>query len=781
MSAMSMTKLLVIFFISTVAAIELNCIACQQGFFYNGINNTHGRCERCPVAMTTFALKNITSQSQCVCNVTFTNTSYACIPCSQGTFKNFIGNESCVDCPDNSYTLQIGAFDVNDCVCNPGFSNVPNTDICQECEPGFFKSDYGDVNCIPCPANTFCPRLGTATPSNCPSNSVSNMYSVRLFDCTCRPGFRYQYQPEALLSPLSCLKCEAGLYQDHFNQSACKPCRADTYNPEIGANSSSFCLDCPVHSSSLEQSTQLTDCVCNLGYAGQPGDTCIPCAQGKYLDNLNIYECKNCPANTFNDLFAQIFSSSCLACGQNKTSVSGSGSQFNCVCDPGFEFVRGEYKYTCEECERGKFAASANTSSCALCPRGTFQDEFAKTICLQCPDGQYSDVEGSIECEFCGFGKYQIIDDFFSIGQTVEERASTSFLNIKATQCTACPEFSSHVQRGSTTINDCLCVPGYRAQYQFSENFFISTVAAMFLSHCELCEPGSFCVGGGQGQGQELCPLNHFSQAGAAQCTRCHPHSFGSQIINFTECLCLAGYEGSYHDNCLPCRSGTVQPTNFSGRPCQACSQGKYQSLEGQLECNNCPINSNTITDGNSHVTQCICKAGYYGRNGGPCELCPQNKYCPGGTVFLDCPDNTQSLNGSGALTDCTCRPGFTALENGVLCHRCPPDSFCPGGTEQISCSDSSSSVEGTASIEGCICDPGLWRGCIITANGTQMNRKGVCVINYTLPCVSCKEDVICVNNTLLHCPQFSTSPEQSSHPSDCICNDGFYAYQPFH
>lgn len=748
----------------------LTCVGCPQGFFYDADNHSHGHCTLCPPSMTTFAYENVTDATDCSCNVTFTNSSERCELCALGTFKNFIGNLSCVHCAANSTTLQVGSFDVHDCVCDPGFFNLEGTHSCVECERGFFKSEHGDEACLECPSNTFCPALATVTPPQCPLNSVSTPGSVRLFDCACRPGFQYNYEPNyEPLPALSCAECAPGLYQDEFNQSACKPCRANTYNPISGANASLLCLDCPLHSSSPSQSISLTDCVCGLGYAGEPGNECIPCARGEYLDDLTIYECKKCPRDTFNELLAQSLLASCLACGANKSSVAGSGAELNCVCDPGFEYERDTNRYNCSECDVGKFGPNANLSSCLLCERGKFNNDLARTVCVQCADGKFADDKGSTECQPCGFGEYQIIDNFFSIGQTVEQRANTSFLDIKANKCTKCPQFSSHVLTGSTTINECLCVPGYQAQYHLLEGY-------VFLSHCKLCEPGSFCVGGGQGQGQELCPLNHFSQAGAAVCTRCHPHSFGFQIVNFTECLCLAGFEGPFHDQCTPCLAGSVQPTNFSNVPCSLCPRDFFQPLTGQLTCTQCPPHSTTLSTGSVHITACECDAGFFGPNGGPCEVCPANHYCEGGTVAKDCPAFTQSNNGSSSISDCFCIPGFTAQTNGVQCQHCPANSFCPGGTAQVPCSKHSHSAVGSSSISACICDPGLWRGCIQLANGTQLNHGGVCAINYTLPCFECGADVVCINNTLLHCPLFSTSATGSTHPSDCICNDGYYA-----
>jgi hypothetical protein len=42
---------------------------------------------------------------------------------------------------------------------------------------------------------------------------------------------------------------------------------------------------------------------------------------------------------------------------------------------------------------------------------------------------------------------------------------------------------------------------------------------------------------------------------------------------------------------------------------------------------------ANAASDvGSTKSSDCVCKAGFYGANGGDCTLCDANKYCEGGT-----------------------------------------------------------------------------------------------------------------------------------------------------
>ena len=737
--------LLFLFFHLCSVVSELTCIGCPQGFFYDGFNNSVGICRRCPTSTTTFPFQNVTTAAECSCNATFTNVSSSCMLCELGTFKSEIGNFSCTNCPLNSNTLRVGQFDVGDCLCNPGFEER-DLFTCDACVPGQFKSHLGDEACTFCPVDTFCADFATNEPTPCFDNSESAEASTHFFDCMCKPGFVYTldaFQDDEL----SCVQCEAGKFNERFNQSACLNCSVNTFNPTNGASNQSSCLNCPANSASLSGSTTIEACICDLGFSGRPGEVCEACEQGKYLDDLNIYACKLCPANTFNENLASIDLAFCITCGNNKTSLSGSGSEFDCVCDAGFDFVRGESRYECNLCTEGKFSNTINTSTCGLCSTGTYNTYLGQTVCVQCADGFYSDNAGSHVCTACEPGKYQ----------------NTSVFNVKSFPCTLCPDHSTHELNNSTDINDCTCNAG----------FFDSFADNGIFVGCEECTPGYYCPGKGQ---RLLCPLNHFSEAGASQCTKCAANSFGGQIVSFTECLCLAGTEGPYHDQCEFCVPGKVQPNNFTGVPCEPCAVGQYQPNSGQLECITCPADSSTFDLGAIERTECTCNPQFHGPDGGDCVLCDEQTYCPGGSEFQNCPSFTSSKIGSHLITNCSCIPGYIASTLGVECSLCPNNFYCPGGLLQLPCSNFSNSPRGSSDITACMCQKGLWRGCIQSENGSFVNQDGACSINYHDSCFSCGEDVICINNTLLHCPDFSTSPTGSSHHSDCTCIDGYYA-----
>jgi len=53
-------------------------------------------------------------------------------------------------------------------------------------------------------------------------------------------------------------------------------------------------------------------------------------------------------------------------------------------------------------------------------------------------------------------------------------------------------------------------------------------------------------------------------------------------------------------------------------------------------------------------------------------------------------------------------------------------------------------------------------------------NSHLACTIDYASPCRACEPDDICFNETLLHCPQHSSSPRGSDDDRDCVCDPGY-------
>jgi len=106
-----------------------------------------------------------------------------------------------------------------------------------------------------------------------------------------------------------------------------------------------------------------------------------------------------------------------------------------------------------------------------------------------------------------------------------------------------------------------------------------------------------------------------------------------------------------------------------------------------------------TSPKGSSVDTQCICKKGYTGADGGPCSSCDAGYYksvtgsssciqCPAGK-YSDaassrcnrCPANSYSTVPAAGLTACKCNAGYTGPDGGTC-------TICPAGTYKSTTGD---------------------------------------------------------------------------------------------
>ena len=720
----------------------LHCVGCPIGSYYDARNETHGQCRSCPRNMTTL---NDTQFDvlHCECGLGYEPDESRCNPCQYGFYKELPGNHSCTGCPLDSTTLIEEAVSIDACLCEAGFTVEEIGHECTPCDAGMSKGIVSDVECVTCPAHTYCPQQ-SSFPTNCQHNSSAPPGSSVLEDCTCNPGFEAN-------GIGVCQSCGVGEYNE-VQDSSCLLCAPDTYNPVTALDDIAGCLSCPQNASSSDGSSLLTQCLCDAGFSGEPGQQCTACDVGFYRSDMNEYICTACPEDTYNDVLAAEDVAACRTCPINTESRAGSGESIACVCTAGFHFnasQTSESAYSCVECKEGFYQPDANSSQCIACEPGLFSTERAAShaaVCTKCADGSYSLEPGSSACEQCENGKYQNI----------------SVPGVTAEECTPCPLFSTHGLLGSVSRQECICDIGYYAVDKNSDGYF-----------CRECEPGFYCPGDGV---RLDCALNHYSTSGAAECVECAENSFGLRIHHRDQCLCLAGSEGTFDDNCTQCPVGSAQPTNFSGSDCQPCVSDLYQDEVGQRFCKECAGNSSTEgSTGVVSVAGCSCDPGFFGPSEGPCEVCIAGTFCPGGDAVLSCRQHSHSLPGSDTQEDCKCVRTFYSTEAGGVCNRCDRGFFCGGDLSRERCAGNSSSVVGTGVIEGCICDAGMWRGCIITDDG-QLDADGeICEIDYSLPCRNCDVDNICVNNTLRHCPDSSAAPRGSDHATDCICDDGFF------
>ena len=189
------------------------CLKCMSGFSGEG----YAQCDACPPHATAEIASSFLTD--CKCNPGYTGPDGGtCEECVTGKFKPYNGSSECSNCPlhtylpytgasletecldcyDNSITLQTGSVAVQDCKCSVGYtSTVSGVDgnECEACTQGKYKNTTGHYPCALCPVNTYLDSTGSTLISQCQqcfSNSISNEGSPNVESCTCVGGFERQ-------------------------------------------------------------------------------------------------------------------------------------------------------------------------------------------------------------------------------------------------------------------------------------------------------------------------------------------------------------------------------------------------------------------------------------------------------------------------------------------------------------------------------------------------------------------------------------------------------------
>lgn len=782
---------------------QLTCVSCVEGTFLG-----EAGCETCPANSFTLPGVNGSSIADCECVAGYTNaSSLVCGPCGADTFKTALGNFSCEGCPENTQTLGTGATAVAQCVCDPGFARDANSGECAACAAGTFKGSPGDDACGECDAGGYC-AIGSVSPTACPANSTSAAGATNVRDCQCAAGFFAVFGVDGEGSEtLACVPCPAGTFnpadsEETVNAAQCVLCPTDTYFDGTGAAAQDECVPCPTHASAPAGSGGATACLCALGYAGAPGEECVACVPGFFRSDPSEYICEACPAGSYHDVdvYANTNVESCLSCPADTASAAGSGSASACVCDAGHYAADAASRelwsaaWQCEPCVGGSFSTAANASACELCVAGKYSAATGASspdTCLLCAEGHFAIDAGSVVCEPCAPGTWQ---DAAGADATGDPAA---VLAVRAAECLACPQFSGHGLNGSVSVDDCVCAGG----------FFKDVSAADYESgdvfECTVCTAGSACPGNNS---VVPCAVNHYAEAGASVCVSCPANSegvVGVGLLSASQCQCVSGYEGTFGQHCVACPAGEFQGADYTydsvdadlrtevsdalqangfesltafAVTCEACAEGTFSNAPAQSVCLTCAANASAPA-GSDASTDCACEAGFYGPDGGPCALCPTGSFCAGGLGHPQtCRLHSTSAAGAVSEAECACVPGFFSTAADSPCQKCAAGGYCPGGVVVQACAANSTSPAGAAAASACTCAPGHWRGCTPVEGGGAVDANNApCEIDFLLPCVECGEDVVCLNNTVLHCPEHSLAPAGSSHSEDCVCEGGYF------
>jgi hypothetical protein len=432
--------------------------------------------------------------------------SYKCAKCPVSTYKDWNGQGSCLDCPENS-TSPAGSKSQTNCVCQPGFykdgvsceacpiglfskdAQLP----CQACAAGTFSTSKASTSCTVCPAGKFSESYtgyGRAVCESCPEYSISPVGSQLLTNCTCEPGYT---------GLTSCTICEKGTYKGNYGSVACSLCPSGKYSSIRGQTNALACKICPSQTGS-DEGAEECECLAGLYSASVLGALCLPCEPGTWKSIRGNVECTE-------------------VCGQYETSLPGGSSKDDCICMMGYGRVLkadAGGKVPCTACPPGTFKPQDGDSACISCAKGTYSGVTAATACNECPSTHTTSQDGSTNLQacLCKEGYFFVNGSCFpctpgtfqnAIGSDLCVPCSMGFYSTGAARfCISCPSHTWSLQ-GSGSFLDCLCIPGYTA----------GTTQA-----CVACPAGSF-KGTSGSDPCTRCGIGKYAGPNSTFCTSC--------------------------------------------------------------------------------------------------------------------------------------------------------------------------------------------------------------------------------------------------------------------
>ena len=528
--------------------------------------------------------------------------------------------------------------------------------------------------------------------------------------------------------PPDCVACPGGTFKSKLGDNECLECTKDHYCPSPSVTP----LACPMNSSSAHGSASVHDCLCTEGLVLVLGE--------------DSYICAECYADTYYTKHQETSLGICASCPPNTSSAEGSRSQRDCVCKPGFvtESPSAYDSHSCTGCSAGTFSGTFNSSTCHACVPGKFSN-FAASICTDCPIGSVAVEAGMSACVPCPPNTWQDMD-------------AGGYLS---TPCSLCPANSGHDLSGVSDVFECNCAAGMYKSPNGTRRFV-----------CTTCEPGFKCSENSVSVVMSITlglplSLQEFSTALQLDFRDAIAQTVDVDVSR-VKIISISEQASSRRLLIMLFRrllsSGIAVEFEIT-----LDSTTNVSSVQGPTEEE---LNQELVSSGLPEVEVLVAPSVVvYNQR----EACPEESFCAGGEQVFFCRPFSRAQTGSTSQEQCMCEPGYYSLNTTSDCKKCPPDNFCPGGLQVIPCPANATSAAGGHSAEACFCEPGLWRGCSRTESGLFKNNTGhLCIINWTAPCSLCGANDICFNDTLVHCPQHSTSPPGSSKPSHCVCNGGF-------
>ena len=785
------------------AASASDCLPCTPGYYCaeTGQPNVTAPCSAghyCSLGATTSTPTDNVTGGVCFKGHYCMEGSAVPTACSNSTYSNITGAESCLVCPEGFFCVRGDEPDI----CTAGNYCPQGTGVnIQLCPRGTYSNQQGlsDVaQCRPCDGGYYCETEGSTNVSGLCS---AGYYCEQGVDTSTPSGAHRgiggkcpigHMCPEGSATPSSCL---AGTYQDQMCQESCKdcpggyfcltnsstfvtfdcpsgyycpngtkhafefPCPAGTYNPSNNSDNINDCLLCPPGMYCQVDGLSVPSGVCDGGYyCSNSSTTATPVATE--IDNvtnpLSVYD--SCPYFTL-----QSNGDRCpigFFCPQGSAEPTICPAGMFCgriglvmpegLCDAGYYCDEGSIDPQERPCSVGHYCLEG-TDVEVDCPPGTFSNRTHNqnvTDCFSCTPGMFcSGRELTEPSGYCSAGYYCPAGQSTS---TPELYMCTPghFCPEGTPEQLGCP--SGYYQQHSRKSVCDVCPEGYycNAYNDYNDSYVVDLGDGLFVNYSRsqlgvstpvLCPEGSYCPNETRYATENLCPLGTFSNTTGL----------------------------SSNDQCTMCLAGKYCDVEGATSPSGLCAEG-YVCISGAFS----STPSDNITGG----------------------LCPKGRYCPAGSISgISCPVGTfNALLGIANQSQCqSCTPGyycpivglrssFGVCDASHICWGgsstqnpvdqvygdwCPTGNYCPQGTSTpIPCPVGSYSPNvGGRNVSDCLpCLPGYY-----CSGSGQSNVTGMCSAGYY--CTSNSNTPTPIDGITGNvCPNSSYCPVGSSQPLTC-------------
>jgi len=717
-----------------------------------------------------------------------------CVACVAGKYKNVTGSAACTDCAAIRNS-PAAAPNVTSCVCNVGYTQVENASLT-------YEAVYAEA-CVACAPGTFKALTGVQACTTCAQNQSS---VAAMTVCSCVDGFT---GPDG--GP--CAECARGTYKNWLGSQACTVCPANAHTAVTGR-------------------TLLTQCLCNTGYTGPDGGSCVACVGGKYKDVTGSSLCPSCPANFYSTLTTG--ASSCTACLAGFQSIADSVVVADC-CDANTTIVSSPF-YSLSSAAQAALTGTyvARVSSSPMFGYAVTSASVAPT---------YTDGDGFNGQPFLRFSKTSTTSGHkYLVVTTAQVWVSSGLTIVTVVRFTEnMKSVMLSMQQGSEFVGFevsrnaglqfCVCaltggnecnnfctndaVPTnvwLQVSYTYNPSItnkqllnvsYVSGGSTVVLSKTSTVQILSLTSARKHGFGysagdcsgnqawlapraEAYCDRANFDLAGFylietlasdADVTVIFQAIASSSPIAFdrsTKCPCNAGFGGSGRSNCASCAPGSYK-SMAAAVPCSLCPVNMYSFAVQALDigsCVSCP--EGTVSMAGEII--CYCAPGSTGPNFGPCASCAAStfKNWRNSSACVACPANSDSV--AGTLL-CPCNVGYTGPLGGP-CVACVPGKYknSTGTAACTTCPANSYEPDLAATlVTNCTCNTGY--------EGADGGPCTACVpgkykaTNGSVACVQCPVDTyidVQASAFCKACPKFTTSPVGSTSIDSCICKVGY-------